>query len=55
MWVSPLVATFLMLALPLGACGRDGVGHVKRITAEHDAEPSAGERPSLWRRLFGRG
>jgi len=32
-----------------------GVGHVQRITAEDDAESPGGERPSLWRRLIGRG
>jgi hypothetical protein len=32
-----------------------GVGHVQRIAAEHEAESSGRKRPSLWRRLFGRG
>jgi acyl carrier protein len=31
-----------------------GVSHVQRITSEQADDPSSGERPSLWRRLFGR-
>jgi hypothetical protein len=32
-----------------------GVSHLQRITSERAEEPASSERPSFWRRLFGRG